>query len=100
MYFNIDKYKGNYAMHCKTPEEAKSFCQYLHEHGRKWSSGDHYVAKTSYSQYGSETAYSFNSGCYCSCDFYRNAGYILLEWSDYMADTVLNDTRYSKYIKQ
>ena len=26
MKFNIDDYKGEYAMHCKTEEEAKDFC--------------------------------------------------------------------------
>lgn len=28
MKFNINKYEGNYAMHCKTEEEAKIFCRY------------------------------------------------------------------------
>ena len=100
MIFDLNKYPGNYAMHCKTAEEAESFCQYLHENGRKWVSGGSYVCNTNYYYYDSETAYSFNTGCYCNCDFYRRAGYTILEWSDYMADTVLNDTRYLKYIKE
>lgn len=36
MKFNINKYEGNYAMHCKTEEEAKIFCRYLDSVGRKW----------------------------------------------------------------
>lgn len=34
MKFNINKYMGNYAMHCKTEEEAKIFCRYLDSVGR------------------------------------------------------------------
>jgi hypothetical protein len=30
MNFNIDDYKGKYVMHCKTKEEARSFCDYFH----------------------------------------------------------------------
>jgi len=29
MKFNIDDYKGNYVMHCKSLEEATDFCNYL-----------------------------------------------------------------------
>lgn len=100
MIFDINKYPGNVVMHCKTKEEAESFCQYLHENGRKWGSGHSYIGKTNYSDYKSETAYNFNSGCFCPLVYYRNADYKILEWSDYMADTVLNDSRYSKYTKQ
>ena len=100
MYFDINKYPGNCVMHCKTEEEAKTFCQYLNEHGRTWGNGHRYIDRTNYSYHGSETAYNFNSGCYTNCDFYRREGFTILEWSDYMADTILNDTRYLKYIEQ
>ena len=36
MRFNIEDYKGKYAMHCKTEEAAKDFCNYLDSLGRKW----------------------------------------------------------------
>ena len=39
MRFNIEDYKGNYVMHCKTEEEAEIFCKYLHSIGRTWSTG-------------------------------------------------------------
>lgn len=42
MKFNIDKYMGNYAMHCKTEEEAKIFLRYLDSVGRKWVDGTSY----------------------------------------------------------
>ena len=29
MKFNFDDYKGKYVMHCKTREEARSFCDYF-----------------------------------------------------------------------
>jgi len=99
MYFDINKYPGNYVMHCKTEEEAESFCRYLNENGRKWGDGHSYIDRTHYSEYKSETAYNFNNGTFCNCDFYIYYNYTILEWSDYMADTVLNDTRYSKYNK-
>ena len=35
--FDFGNYKGRYAMHCKTEEEAKEFCKVMHEAGRKWS---------------------------------------------------------------
>lgn len=44
MKFNINKYEGNYAMHCKTEEEAKIFCRYLDSVGRKWVDGDLYLS--------------------------------------------------------
>ena len=99
MFFDINNYKGNYVMHCKTAKEAESFCQYLHENGREWANGQRYVNQTHYSDYGSETAYNFNAGCYCNCDFYKWEDFEIIEWSDYMADTVLNNTKYLKYIK-
>ena len=40
MKFNIDNYKGKYVMHCKTEEEAKIFCKYLHSIGRMWNNGN------------------------------------------------------------
>lgn len=99
MYFDINKYEGKYVMHCKTEEEAESFCQYLHENGRKWCNGDHYTGNTRWDWYKEKTAYRFNGGCYSDLPYYISEGYTILEWSDYMEDTVLNDTLYSKYTK-
>lgn len=84
MIFNIDDYKGKYAMHCKTREEAKDFCQYLHSIGRHWSSGSWYSEGTNYSAYGEDTAYAFNIGQYSPADYYYRNGYTILEWSDFM----------------
>ena len=84
MKFNIDDYKGKYAMHCKTEEEAINFCNYLHSLGKMWCDRESYLNKNNYRMYYSKTAYSFNEGVYCDTDFYVEEGYTILEWSDFM----------------
>lgn len=87
MKFNINKYEGNYAMHCKTEEEAKIFCRYLDSVGRRWGSGHSYISMTNWDDYGPNTCYSFNSGTYCDKIYYltRNC-YTILEFSDFEWD--------------
>lgn len=87
MKFNINKYMGNYAMHCKTEEEAKIFCRYLDSVGRRWGSGLSYISMTNWDDYGPNTCYSFNSGTYCDKIYYltRNC-YTILEFSDFEWD--------------
>lgn len=87
MKFNINKYEGNYAMHCKTEEEAKIFCRYLDSVGRRWGSGHSYILMTNWDDYGPNTCYSFNSGTYCDKIYYltRNC-YTILEFSDFEWD--------------
>ena len=84
MRFNIDDYKGKYVMHCKTEEEAKDFCNYLHSIGRCWCNGDSYNEVTEYDVYKENTAYSFNDDHYARINWYRNKNYTILEWSDFM----------------
>ena len=45
MKFDINDYKGKYTMHCKTEEEAKDFCEYLHSVGRRWRTDQPYITK-------------------------------------------------------
>ena len=87
MKFNINKYLGNYAMHCKTEEEAKIFLRYLDSVGRRWGSGHSYISMTNWDDYGPNTCYSFNSGTYCDKIYYltRNC-YTILEFSDFEWD--------------
>ena len=40
MTYDIKEYEGNFCMHCRTLEEARTFLRYLHSVGRKWISGD------------------------------------------------------------
>ncbi len=84
MKFNIDNYKGAFVMHCKTEEEAKSFCNYLHNQGRRWRSGDSYISEHNFSKYN---AYSFNRGEYADISWFEHNNYTILEWEDFMKDT-------------
>lgn len=92
MNFNIEDYKGKYAMHCKTEEEAKIFCKYLHNIGHVWCSGDPYkdddndVVYTCYSCYNTQTCYEFNTDHYCCKSYYENEGYTILEMEDFIED--------------
>lgn len=86
MKFNIDDYKGSYAMHCKTEEEARSFCDYLHRQGKIWCSGRSYEGDTHWYNRKKHTAYGFNNGTYSSVEYYREDNYTILEWADFMND--------------
>lgn len=84
MKFNIEKYAGNYVMHCKTEEEAKDFCKYLDSIGRTWLSGAKYVDNSHWSDYGPNTTYWFNSGLYDCIEYATDTYATILEWSDFM----------------
>lgn len=84
MKFNIDNYKGRYAMHCKTYDEAVDFCNYLHSTGRGWISGRSYYEYTNWEKYKTKTIYYFNEGSYCEINLV-NQGYTVLEWGDFMS---------------
>lgn len=87
MKFNINKYLGNYAMHCKTEEEAKIFLRYLDSVGRRWADGTSYMSMTNWNVYGPDTCYDFYDGTYCAKRYYltRNC-YTILEFSDFEWD--------------
>lgn len=86
MKFNLNDYKGKYAMHCKTEEEAKSFCRFLHQNGGRWCNGISYLEDDSWDNYERDTVYCFNHGTYCSVGYARRINYEILEWSDFMED--------------
>lgn len=87
MKFNINKYMGNYAMHCKTKEEAKIFCRYLDSVGRKWVDGTSYMSMTKWSVHGPDTCYDFCNGTYCNKTYFLTCyGYTILEFSDFEWD--------------
>lgn len=84
--FNWDEFKNKenkIAVHCKTEEEAKDFCERMHEHGMEWRDGDSYLEYTGYEKYLSETCYTAIGG-FGNYDFYVKRGNKILEWSDYM----------------
>lgn len=85
MKFDFEKYKGQkVAMHCKTEQEAIDFCNYMYNHGKKWTSGGSYKEYTNYIHYNSETCYCFNNGTFGKRKSLIKEGFEILEWSDYM----------------
>ena len=84
MKFNIEDYKGNYVMHCKTEEEAKDFCGYLDSLGRKLCHEKKYTKNTCWQCFTDRTCYAFNDIEYSSLCYYERHGYTILEWSDFM----------------
>ena len=92
MKFNIDDYKGKYVMHCKTREEARSFCDYF----RREKNPRSYYGEIHPDIFQSKTAYNFNEELIGDGEFYSSNGYKVLEWSDFMSDTVTNKDRINK----
>lgn len=87
MKFHINEYKGKFAMHCKTEEEAKDFCEYLHNHGKRWRSGASYKCMNAWCMHKEDTAYAFNIGEYSYVQYYKHDNYTILEWEDFMKKT-------------
>lgn len=88
MKFNLNDYKGDCAMHCKTKEEAESFCRFLHQNGRKWRTGDSYLEYDRWYNYEGDTVYYFNEGVYCNIEYAKwKEGCTILEWSDFVEDS-------------
>jgi len=83
--FNWDEFKNEenkIAVHCKTGEEAKDFCERMHEQGMKWCSGESYLKETNYEFCEEEICYI--KGEFSPYQYYKSKGYKILEWSDYM----------------
>lgn len=80
--FNINNYIGKYVMYCKTEEEAREFCNYLHNIGMRWCSGSPYICHTNYSR-NHNNVYYFNDGTHGSLNYAINDGYTVLEFSDF-----------------
>ncbi|MEG1994904.1 MAG: hypothetical protein RR255_00530 [Bacilli bacterium] len=78
------------AIHCKTEEEAKDFIKCADENGCHWINSDdddeNSSETTCYYVHGAETCYRslYGSLFHGSTDYYKECGYIILEWSDYM----------------
>jgi len=82
--FDLNNYKGDYVMHCKTEEEADIFCKFLHDSGRKWQSGDSYTDRTRWHFFKENTVYLFNEGLVdCISANSTVDSYTILEFSDF-----------------
>ena len=93
MRFDINDYKGNYAMHCKTEAEANEFCDYLHSIGKQWHRGSPYCNNTKWNTYKKETCYNFNENCYGDIEFYTLIDFTILEWSDFTTEFTKADLK-------
>lgn len=71
----------NIGMRCRTEEEAKIFCQYLHDHGRQWASGKNYISFDCWQTYKDETVYLFNDDIYTN--IYDEYAKITLSFDNY-----------------
>lgn len=84
--FNWKEFKNTnnkIVVHCKTEKEAKDFCKQMHKHGMTWSSIRSYLVYTYYEKYKEESCYT-NYGVVVTCNFCKENGYRILEWSDYI----------------
>lgn len=94
MKFDFDKYPGKYAMHCKTEEEAKEFCEVMHEAGRAWCNMIPYRSQTSWS-YKDKTVYYFNKGMYGNI-MWAPKDYKILKWSEVRGSKELSQSKSHK----
>lgn len=105
MKFNLNDYKGDYAMHCKTKEEAESFCRFLHQNGREWRNEDSYLENDRWDRYERDTVYLFNNGSFGGVEYAKCEGSVILEWSDFMeneepaSEFTLDDLKPGDFVK-
>lgn len=70
------------AVNCKTKEEAEDFCEKMDALGLTWGDGCSYK-DSKWSNSDGEICYS-NRGWHGLYDYYKEGGYQIYEWSDYM----------------
>ena len=105
MKFNLNDYKGDCAMHCKTKEEAESFCLFLYQNGREWHNEDSYLENDRWDRYERDTVYLFNNGSFCDVEYAKREGLVILEWSDFMenkesvSEFTLDDLKSGDFVK-
>lgn len=101
MQFNWEEFmnrNNKIAVHCKTEEEAIDFCKQMDEHGMKWISGRSYYDTNNWNQHYEKTVYT-NQGEYGTFEFYKNYGYKVFEWSDYMKKHPIDYLKYGYVVK-
>lgn len=84
MKFDINNYKGKYAMHCKTEEEAREFCDHVRNNNNP---------SIVFRMYGKNTCFNLNSDNHASKKFYEEHGYTILEWSDFTTEFTKADLK-------
>lgn len=86
MKFNINDYKGNYAMHTTTESQAKIFCKYLASQGKTWCDGKSYTDKNYFDFYETATTYRFNKDMFASYNYSFLSKDKILEFTDFEWD--------------
>ncbi len=82
--FRLEDYPGNYVMHCKTEEEAKTFCSFLAANGKKWRDGKSYEERTRWGVCRERTYYNFNKDTYGDILYRRyNSNEEVLEFDNF-----------------
>ena len=79
--FNINEYKGKFAMHCKTERQAKDFCDFLQSLGGEWCER---FNESNYCCLQPHRIYYLDRHFVEAIDYARAANYTILEWSDFM----------------
>lgn len=83
--FKLEDHTGRYdAMMCSSREESDYFRRFLHENGKKWSSGNTYLDTDHYDDSSNENIFAFNVGLRgTGYDEHIDMGYNVLEFSAY-----------------
>ena len=80
----LENYQGRYVMHCPEEWQAKLFGEFrAQQHAIRGNKMDEFMHKT-YNVHGKDTCYELNSSFYADLNYYKGAGYTILEISDFI----------------
>lgn len=87
-YFNINEYRCNTVMHCRTVKEVKILFDYLKAAGHPWcpdynEENAYAIAKEIYSRYRENTCINFKLDSFAYVDFYKREDYTILEFDNF-----------------
>lgn len=83
--FDIDAYKGKYAMLVENKDEFAQFSAFLHNHGRTYQSRLKYMPPVySYFRTHKTCVMRFNDGMYSSYETAKRDGFEVLKFSDFV----------------
>lgn len=82
--------KEKLAIHCDTEEKANKLLKAFDKLGKKWTSGDSYLAWNCWKGYEKYTCYSNDNG-YALINWYKENDYKIYEFEDVMHEYGAND---------
>lgn len=80
--------KERLAIHCKTEEQAKIFCEASDKLDKTWCTKESYLDQNNWNEYKSKTCYS-NNGEYCSEFWYQEHNYKIINFEDINFNPIL-----------